>query len=236
MRHPAKHGVEFAAMTWLDPCMQTLTTTAYQTLIQGAEVLEADSFGPKVMKLADGSFLKLFRRKRLISSEVFAPYAKRFADNATALLQNGVPAPEVIELYKVEAPPRTAVHYRGLPGVSLRQAMREAAPIVREQLAEKMGHLLAYLHETGIYFRSLHLGNVLLLPDYQLGLIDFADMRFEGTRLTRGKRKRNLKHMQRYDQDRKWLFEEHRDALCKGYREVCNGTDNPLENIKKPRY
>jgi len=33
------------------------------------------------------------------------------------------------------------------------------------------------LHEKGIYFRSMHLANVILTPDGTLGLIDISDMK-----------------------------------------------------------
>ncbi|WP_286785444.1 MULTISPECIES: lipopolysaccharide kinase InaA family protein [Pseudomonas] len=205
--------------------MKPLSPTTYQTLISGAEVLEADSHGPKVMRLADGNFLKLFRRKRLISSEALSPYAQRFANNAATLSRLNVPAPEVAAVYRLDSPDRTAVQYKGLPGITLRQAMKDANPPRRKELTTSLGRLLAQLHEAGVYFRSLHLGNVLLLPDQRLGLIDFADMRIERKRLSRWKRQRNLRHMQRYEEDRQWLFHENIDALKAGYTETSSIED-----------
>ncbi len=205
--------------------MLPMSAIAYQTLTSGAEVLEADGHGPKVMRLATGDFLKLFRRKHLISSEAFRPYAQRFADNAYALREIGVPVPEIVGVYRLSSPKRTAVRYKGLPGITLRQAMKNVAPPQRRDLANRFGQLLAQLHEAGVYFRSLHLGNVLLLPDLRLGLIDFADMRLERKRLSLWKRRRNLKHMQRYEEDRRWLFEEHIEDLKEGYKEISAQVD-----------
>ena len=65
--------------------MQTLEQADYLALRADARVLEYDRHGDKVLQLADGSYLKLFRRKRLLSSAAWYPYAKRFADNALAL-------------------------------------------------------------------------------------------------------------------------------------------------------
>jgi tRNA A-37 threonylcarbamoyl transferase component Bud32 len=203
--------------------MHRLSSDAYQTLIQGATPLEVDSHGPKVFLLQDHSFLKLFRRKRLLSSEAIYSYAMRFSDNARALTYLGIPAPEIIGVYRIEAPQRTAVHYRGLPGITLRRAMTEADPLVRSRLAERFGVLLATLHERGIYFRSLHLGNVILMPDDRLGLIDFADMTLHKRALSSAKRARNLKHMQRYEVDKSWLFGEHNGEVKRGYESV-NGS------------
>ena len=47
----------------------------YMVLREGAEVLEVDHCGEKVLRLRDGNILKLFRRKRLISSALWYPYA-----------------------------------------------------------------------------------------------------------------------------------------------------------------
>lgn len=44
--------------------MQAFDHAHYLDLVQGAEVLEADGTGDKVLRLRDGSMLKLFRRKR----------------------------------------------------------------------------------------------------------------------------------------------------------------------------
>ena len=201
--------------------MQRLSADAYQGLVYNATQLEADGHGPKVLRLADGSFLKMFRRKRLISSEALRPYAERFAENARALHEADIPAPKVIALYRIETPKRTAVHYIGLPGITLRQAMKEAETDEREWLVERFGQLLAHLHEIGIYFRSLHLGNVMLLPDRRLGLIDFADMHRGRAPMPMYKRRRNLKHMQRYEQEQAWLFTDYRAALARGYRQLA---------------
>lgn len=76
--------------------MQQLALSAYESLRDGAEVLEADRYGDKVLRLTDGNFLKLFRRKRLLSSAALYPYAQRFADNAQALKELGIPCPQTI--------------------------------------------------------------------------------------------------------------------------------------------
>ena len=61
------------------------------------------------------------------------------------------------------------------------------------------------LHDEGIYFRSLHLGNVVLTPQGELGLIDIADVRLHRGPLTRFWRKRNLRRMDGIASERDWL-------------------------------
>ncbi|WP_447753950.1 lipopolysaccharide kinase InaA family protein [Pseudomonas nicosulfuronedens] len=195
--------------------MQELALSAYEALRAGAQVLEADKHGDKVLRLADGNFLKLFRRKRLISSAAFYPYAQRFADNTETLQRLAVPCPQIIAVYRIPDIARDAVHYQPLPGDTLRQVI--AAGEADEQLAGKLGTLIAELHEQGVYFRSLHLGNVVKTPEGTLGLIDLADMKKQRRALSRQQRKRNFAHMLRYTSDRQWLLAGNTDSLAKAY-------------------
>ncbi|WXL25243.1 O-antigen ligase family protein [Ectopseudomonas mendocina] len=198
--------------------MTKLCATDLNGLAHNALVLEQDGLGPKVLKLTDDSILKLFRKRPLLSRESLNPYACRFAENAKHLQQLGFTCPDILHVYWLDDPVNgTAVHYRPLPGQTLRKAIENTDSEERHALVQRFGELLANLHAKGVYFRSAHLGNVLLLPDGNLGLIDLADMQISGKPLTRGKRRRNLKHIQRYEQDRHWLFEENLDAFKRGY-------------------
>lgn len=220
--------------------MQRLSIEQLQKLIKDASVLEKDGLGPKVLHLKDGSFLKLFRKRRVFSSETIKPYAKRFADNAKTLQKLGFFAPSIIETYRVvDGVNGTAVHYAPLPGLTMRQVLETAEPNTQRRLIQQFGQLLANLHEQGVYFRSIHLGNVLVLPTAELGLIDVADMRIERAPLSLSKRQRNLKHMCRYKQDHNWLFNLNKEALQEGYSQFASPYAQELlrktVNIKSPR-
>jgi hypothetical protein len=174
-----------------------LSQVDFDQLTLGAQVLEADSHGAKVYLLEDGNILKVFRRKRLISSALLRPYSQRFVDNAARLAQLGIPTLEVISQHKLELPGRTAVLYRPLPGRTLLQLSREAG-FSWDSYLPRLVELIRQLHRSGIYFRSLHLGNVVETPDQQLGLIDVADMRFLRAPLSSRMVRRNVQHMARY--------------------------------------
>ncbi len=200
--------------------MQTLDLAKYQSLREGATVLEADGHGDKVLRLQDGSILKLFRRKRLISSAALYPYARRFTDNIAALERRGIPCPQVKDIYRIPAIERDAVLYEPLPGITLRQALGAADASV-EGLAEQLASFIARLHREGVYFRSLHLGNILLTDNDALGLIDVADMKCQRGPLNAWKRKRNFKHMLRYTKDQQLLDDRlGLDRLKRLYRQA----------------
>jgi O-antigen ligase/tRNA A-37 threonylcarbamoyl transferase component Bud32 len=211
--------------------IKALTPTAQQQLTASAQVIEEDGLGPKVLRLLDGSFLKLFRGRRWYTSGSFNPYSERFAVNSEQLRSLGIPAPPILDLYRL-ADGSSAVHYSPLPGNTLRQVLQGiTAPAVRQALVERFGKFMAQLHEQGVYFRSLHLGNVLVLEDGDFGLIDVADMRIYPSSLSLALRQRNLRHMQRYTVDRRWLFEEHFEALLQGY--AMKASKSAVDNLHR---
>jgi tRNA A-37 threonylcarbamoyl transferase component Bud32 len=195
--------------------MQALDHNAYLALRDGARVLEADRFGDKVLHLRNGNFLKLFRRKRLLTSAALFPYAQRFADNARALQQRGVACPQVLAVYRIKSIERDAVYYAPLPGLTLRQLFDK--PEMAAALRAQLGEFVAQLHARGVYFRSLHLGNIVLTPDNALGLIDIADLKCQGRALSTAKRLRNFRHMLRYSQDRQWLLADNPAEFLQSY-------------------
>ncbi|EWC42270.1 hypothetical protein [Stutzerimonas stutzeri] len=196
--------------------MHFLKESEYLALRQSAEVVEADHFGDKVLRLADGTYLKLFRRKRLLTSAIFYPYAQRFADNASILSRLGVPCPKIKASYRIQSIARDAVHYSPLAGLTLRQLSE--ANERQPELQIKLGSFISRLHDKGIYFRSLHLGNIIETPTGELGLIDIADLSFHRKPLSTGQRLRNFKHITRYPNDRNWIALEKSKFLA-SYKE-----------------
>ena len=197
--------------------MKSLDNKQYLKMRAGADVTAADEHGDKVLLLKDGTYLKLFRVKRLFTSARLFPYWRRFEKNAEALHALGVPTLKVIESIRLPEIDRTAVHYEPLPGNILREV-----PDFDARLVSRLGAFIKELHDKGVYLRSMHLGNVVLTPEDELGLIDIADMRVYGGALRKGLRLRNLHHLWRYEQDRRAISpyqEAFVSSFDAGYRE-----------------
>lgn len=181
--------------------LKSLSFVEYQQLVAASEVLEQDGHGIKVLKTRDGLIVKLFRRKRVLTSAAFKPYAARFAENAHSLESLGIKTVSIEAVYRCAPIKRTLVAYRPVPGQTLRDALRKAAD--PDQLMAQFAAFFAELHEKGVLFRSIHLNNIIVSETGdELGLIDIADMKIFKEGLSFPQRMRNLRHLTRYQEDR----------------------------------
>jgi RIO-like serine/threonine protein kinase len=183
--------------------MRIVTANELQDWLSQGEVLEKDSHGVKVVRLADGNILKIFRSRRHPLIVRLRPDASRFSEHASRLQSMGIQTPQIIELGWIERKKAvSACVYQPLEGQPLDKLFRDSRP----QFDALLPQLAAYIHELhqrGIYFRSLHLGNILHTPDGGFGLIDFLDLRFKGRPLGRVLVRRNFRHLHSYLQRRK---------------------------------
>ena len=183
--------------------MKEISKEQFLKLTDSAKVLEKDGHGEKVLLLPGNQICKLFRCKRTISSAKFYPYAQRFVDNSEKLKKIGLVSVDVTDICRVPSIERDAVFYDLLEGETLRKVFEtEKDPL---SLADKFISYVSELHNKGIYFRSLHFGNVLVLPDGNFGLIDVSDMKISSKPLGILKRVRNFRAIMRYEEDKEYI-------------------------------
>ncbi len=200
--------------------MNIIPRNEFDLLIHGARLLEGSIHLPKVYETPDGRIVKLFRVKRWFSTRTIFPPARRFVRNAARLAAAGVPSLHVERVAKAPHLRCQVVVYARLPGLSLRHALRNATSGEAEDLIRAAGEFVADIHGRGVYFRSMHFGNVLVDPEKRVfSLIDILDLRVMGRPLGLSRRRRNFKHLIRYDEDRQQL-REHWAAFREGYGEA----------------
>jgi hypothetical protein len=200
------------------PIPPRLRLADYQALVENAVILEADSHGAKVLQLTDGSFLKLFRLKRLFSSALLLPPVLRLTRHLAELQALDIPCPTLIRAFRVREIQRDGAHYHPLVGHTLRHLIADHQDMPGSpdrRLA--LGHFVARLHTLGVYFRSLHLGNIIETTSGALGLIDVADMRFLRGALGAARIRRNFRHLLRIPEDRAWLLADGGEVFSRAY-------------------
>ena len=183
--------------------MKELNNKSYESLVKDAEILTQDLYGKKVLRLNDGRIAKLFRLKRLFSSALFWPYAKRFVRGAKILKKYNIPTVEVTDLFKVPSIKRDMVVYNPLEGESLRDLIKTTDNPAN--LISDFASFFAGLHDKGIYFRAIHFNNVFVTPKGDFGLIDISDLYYSPLPMTISKRVRNFKPIFHYKEDKKAL-------------------------------
>lgn len=182
--------------------MRIVSANELQNWLSTGEVLERDSHGPKVVRLADGCFLKIFRSRRPLLAR-WKPEAQRFVRNAERLQALNIATPQMLECVWIERGKGiNACLYHPLDGTPLDSLFKQQRKHF-DALLPAFAAYIRHLHESGIYFRSLHLGNVLLLPGGGFGLIDFLDLRFKRGPLRQGLVRRNFAHLKNYLKRRK---------------------------------
>jgi len=195
-----------------------LNEACYQTLLSSSEILLTERQGPKVCRSDAGDIVKFFfRRKRLVSSNLWSPYALRFARNSVALERLGIPAARATAWGSVPHLRRHYVRYDYIPGTTLRSALGSAVDLGGEALVRSLSATVARLHERGVMFRAGHLGNFLHCPEGTLALIDLENLTCYSHPLSLRQRARNFGHILRYPQDRSLIWERHRELFWRNY-------------------
>ena len=201
--------------------LQKIDNSSFNELIKDATVLEKDGLGVKVFELPNKNILKIFRVKSTFSKYQFIAPCKRFAKNASCLAKLGISTLEVKMLYQLPQKKKTAALYKPLVGKDLKSIAKQE--VLSDSLLIQLGEFIAELHNKGIYFRSLHLGNIILTPNNQLGLIDILDMQFHKTSLGNGKRLRNFRHFSRLlEKEPENINSFNTEILRDAYRKASN--------------
>lgn len=202
--------------------MRIVTAQELESWLASGKVLERDARGPKVVALDDGLFLKIFHTRRHPLLARLQPAALRFSKNALLLQHKGIAAPKIVDQFWLD--PSIGLSgclYEPLPGLSIEQIF--SCDTQRGmQLLASLASFIRSLHQQGIYFRSLHLGNILQLPDGDYGLIDILDLQHKRRPLNAWQIKRNFQHLRHYLK-RKRLPEFPIEKLIELYRHPRSG-------------
>jgi len=197
----------------------------FNRLREGARVLEEDLRGEKVLLTPDDHIIKLFYSRRRFTSATIYPYALRFWNNARKLHGKGIPTVECEQLRYDKRYKRHLITYPLLPGMTLRNCLKKT-PDSNDYLT-RLPAFLAMVHKKGMLFRSIHLGNIIVLDNGEFGLIDIADMSIQRRPLGLFKRARNFRHLLHDQEDRdsldqygyeRFLNQYEADAGIHGFR------------------
>lgn len=170
--------------------MKVLDPEALRQFIEGNEILYGTPEHPGIMLSPSGEIVKSFFRRKKISTSTFFPQASRFESNSRKLLERGIKGPIVKDIiYCKEIPVYMAIYDR-LEGNDLRELCHKDGMATLTRLPD----YLASLHTAGVFFRAIHLGNI-LLHNHSMSIIDISDLTTRDSPLGSFMRARNLAHL-----------------------------------------
>ena len=177
--------------------MDILSNKQFTTLIQDehAIILSDSKAGPKVLKMQNGDIIKIFYDTPKIP--LSTPHALRFNRSAQILKTAGFLAPKIKSLQYYPTQKAYVMIYSEIPGQDFRSLSSKAHP----EVLGKLPSFLASLHQKGIFYRGIHLGNVLLTPAQEIALVDITNVSNSNKPLSLKQRAKNLAHFVYYWRD-----------------------------------
>jgi serine/threonine protein kinase len=195
---------------------QLMTQAELARLQAGGKTLEQDGRGIKVTLLPDGNIFKLFKLRGFFTSSRVYSNARSFCRNAQRLQRLNIATVNVVQLYHFTHTTDTAVFYEPIAGETVKTLLKNQQ--FSSQDCENLGQFIAELHKKGVYFRSLHCGNIVKTAS-GFGLIDIADMKIYSWSLWFNTRLRNFKRLAAYSDDMTSLGQVGWEAISMRYLE-----------------
>ncbi len=207
---------------------RVLSSEQFAALCARSEILVSKGGQPAVLAQETAAgiplVIKIWRRDRLAAS--LRAYHRRFRLALGALRERGIVAPRYVGHGRVRGSGERVVVYQRLEGEPLRGRL-EAVRVAR------LAGLVARLHDRGIYFRGLHLANVIETPDGALGLIDVQDIRFLPRPLPWRLRVRSLGILCAHPRDLRELSGGLWQALVAAYAEASGLDDDRARRLRE---
>jgi len=216
---------------WLLPRCTPISAAEFKQLREGAQLLERDYRGEKVLLTPDNHIIKLFYPRRRFTSAHLYPYAHRFCNNARRLREKGIITVQCEQLRHDRTNGRHLITYPLLPGSTLRDTLGKVSNV--DDYLDKLANYMATLHAKGILFRSIHLGNILVLENSDYGLIDIADTNIQQRPLGLRKRARNFRHLLHNKEDRKQFSAYGYNRFIEQYEQAAGISGNRSTQLRK---
>jgi len=199
--------------------VQTITKEQLDSLCEDGRAIDSKGGYPAVVIHPDGTITKIWARKKgFFSSSTLSPYSKRFINHAVELARRGIVVPEILDHAKLEHSHVQIVTYQSLAGESIRELLEKAPDQIN---IPSLVQYIHHLHEKGILFGGMHLGNIIQCSNNQgYGLIDFTDVRFQSKPLNIKQRAHNLSVPLRYSEDIKRIQAFGHPDLLESYLKI----------------
>ena len=158
---------------------------------------EADDLGDRKTFHKKNEVIKIFITRGRITSGFLNSYANRFIKNSIKLKEHEISSIEITSELAFQYNNRlSGVSYKYIPG----KTYRDLGNKITKEMITDLAKYISIIHKKGIYFRAMHLGNI-LLHNKKLFLIDIAKIHFYPWSLFIFTRARAFRRMIKYKDD-----------------------------------
>ena len=160
-------------------------------------VEKADDLGHRKTFHKKNEIIKIFNVRGYISSGFFNTYTSRIIKNSIKLKEHEISSIEITNELAFQYNNRlSGVTYKYIPG----KTYRDLGNKITKEMITDLAKYISIIHKKGIYFRAMHLGNI-LLHNKKLFLIDIAKIHFYPWPLFIFTRARAFRRMIKYQDD-----------------------------------
>ena len=160
-------------------------------------VEKADDLGHRKTFHKKNEIIKIFNVRGYISSGFFNTYASRIMKNSIKLKDHEISSIEITNELAFQYNNRmSGVSYKYIPG----KTYRDLGNKITKKMITDLAKYISIIHKKGIYFRAMHLGNI-LLHNKKLFLIDISKIHFYPWSLFIFTRARAFRRMTKYKDD-----------------------------------
>ena len=160
-------------------------------------VEKANDLGHRKTFHKKNEIIKIFNVRGYISSGFFNTYASRIIKNSIKLKDHEISSIEITNELTFQYNNRlSGVSYKYIPG----KTYRDLGNKITKEMITDLAKYISIIHKKGIYFRAMHLGNI-LLHNKKLFLIDIAKIHFYPWSLFIFTRARAFRRMIKYKDD-----------------------------------
>jgi len=166
--------------------MKRLSLTEFELMCQQCTWIKGDKNWPKVLCTRENHVIKVtYKRHKLFTSSWIVPYSQRFIARSHALRRHNIIAPEVKRSYQCQRRNCYVLVYSKIQGEPLTHLLNQVD-------WHDVTAFLVRLHDHGVFFWDLHLGNVIRQESGQYGLLDITTAQVKRYSLILSQRVRNI--------------------------------------------
>ena len=162
----------------------------YLKLTEAAKLVKRTRTKIRLLLSPDGKIIKHIYRRRLLSTSTLWPYAARFINNAKKLESLNISVPKINDVYYYPKLNCDIIVYDYVKGPTL----NEIASTNDFSFFPLLIQYIAQLHQNGIYFKDLHLSNI-VYHDGLFTLIDLETIHCKKRSLRISERAKNLAYL-----------------------------------------